>query len=320
MDIPFILNQIRIQRFISVTLLLVVVAGVSSPLAAYARNTGVTATGEASNGTLVTHDGLSRTYRLFVPSSYDASTELPLLLVFHGGFGSGEQVSRQTGFDEIAEREGFIAVYPDGVTSESREVVPTWNAGDCCGYAMLSKVDDVAFVDELLDSMETEFSIDSSRIYATGMSNGGMLSYRLACELADRIAAVAPVAGSIALGECRPGRPIPLIIFHGTADESVPYEGGPLKRTGSMVPAAPDLAATWAAMNGCTSEPIVTEVDGYTETRYEGCVDDATVTLLSIDGFPHAWPGSDHGAIHSGADSPLDASEMIWSFFADQHL
>ena len=128
------------------------------------------------------------------------------------------------------------------------------------------------------------------------------------------------MAGSIALDDCNPDREIPLIIFHGTADESVPYEGGALKRTGSIVPAASDLAATWSEFNNCNSEPIVTEIDGYTETRYEGCANDATVMLYSIDGFSHAWPGSDRGAIHSGADSPLDASEMIWSFLADQHL
>lgn len=149
----------------------------------------------------IVHDGVERTFRVHVPPSYDATAATPVVLMFHGGFGSGRQLETSSGMSTIADREGFIAVYPDGTGG-----VRTWNGGACCNPAARDGVDDVGFVDALLDHLESELCVDPARVFSSGMSNGAILSHRLACELSERIAAIAPVAGTIGV-ECAPTRP-----------------------------------------------------------------------------------------------------------------
>ncbi|MCC6791535.1 MAG: polyhydroxybutyrate depolymerase [Thermomicrobiales bacterium] len=266
---------------------------------------------------LVTADGRTRTYRIFVPSGYDPATPAPLVLVFHGAGGNGAQVEKQTGFDDLAEEEGFIVVYPDGTTSPDRELVPTWNAGHCCGYALKEAVDDVAFVDQLLDQVEADYAIDASRVYAAGFSNGSMFTYRLACDLAGRFAAVATVSGTTPIDGCAPARPMPIVSFHGTGDTIVPYDGGPVSggARGAVYPASPDLIAAWAALDGCNPTPIVTTDAETTRTAYRGCDAGATVTLYTIAGGSHDWPGGTQPRPREGFHSDLDATGMIWTFF-----
>jgi poly(3-hydroxybutyrate) depolymerase len=144
-----------------------------------------------SDGSIV-HDHLTRTFVIHVPPSYKASVATPVVLMFHGGFGNGAQFEKNSGMDKLADQEGFITVYPDGLGP-----VPTWNGGDCCGYARKNNIDDVGFVSDLIDYLETKLNVDPDRIYASGMSNGGILCYRLACELSDKIAAIGPVEGGM---------------------------------------------------------------------------------------------------------------------------
>ena len=135
--------------------------------------------------------GLWRTFAVRLPSVYDGGSALPLVIAMHGGFGSGTQLETQSQLTTKAEQEGFIVVYPDGVASNLN--IRTWNAGGCCGYAMNNDIDDVGFMNALLDTLQADFAIDTQRIYFTGMSNGGFMTYRVACELSERIAAIAPV-------------------------------------------------------------------------------------------------------------------------------
>ncbi|MBV1857118.1 MAG: hypothetical protein KUG77_01815 [Nannocystaceae bacterium] len=253
-------------------------------------------------------DGRARNYNMFVPSGYDGSEATPLVFNFHG-FGSN--AAQQTFFSDFnvdAEERGVITLYPNGVSN-------SWNAGACCGVATGRDVDDVGFVRALLDEVATTLCIDRSRVYATGMSNGGFMSHRLACEAADIITAVGPVAGPLGLPEedCQPARPMPVIHFHGTADVVVPYPGN---LTG--FPPVEDSLQGWADRNGCDPESSVTlEMDDASCQTWDGCDGDATVTLCSLAGAGHCWPGQVF--CPSGVSSlTLRANEMMLDLF-EQH-
>ncbi len=265
-------------------------------------------------------DGRDRTYIVYTPDSYDASTPMPLVLVLHGGGGNAENAQKMSEMNAVADREGFIVVYPNGTGRLDYRLL-TWNAADnCCGFAHDEQVDDVQFFRELIAQLQQDYTIDPNRIYVTGMSNGGMMSYKLACELSDVIAAVAPVAGAFNLADCQPTHPVSVIIFHGTADEHVLYAGGPSlksvdgERTDQPVSAAVDF---WTAHNGCTAEPTPSEVGNIITVTYANCSTDADVTLVTIEGGGHAWPGGERGSRQG--DEPtqeIDASEVMWEFFA----
>ena len=169
-------------------------------------------------------DGRSRNYIVHVPPKYDPKQPTPVVLVFHGGGSNAEQTVRFTGLNDKADKEVFIAVYPNGTGRFERML--TWNGGNCCGYAMQNNVDDVAFTRSLLDDLATVANVDSKRVFATGISNGGIMCYRLASELSDRIAAIAPVAGTMGTETCNPKRPVSVMHFHGTDDTFLPFKGG----------------------------------------------------------------------------------------------
>ena len=189
-------------------------------------------------------DGQTRTYRVFVPAR--PKKPAALVLVFHGGFGTGARVASQTGFDAEAEKRGFIAVYPDGLGR-------AWNAGPCCGAPSRLGVNDVGFVAKLLDKLGRQYSIDKRRIFATGISNGGLFSYALACRLSGRIAAAAPVAATLITEPCSSSRPVSILHVHGLDDENIPFEGG--QGTRGVVdlewPPAQAGIDRWRALDGC---------------------------------------------------------------------
>jgi polyhydroxybutyrate depolymerase len=263
-------------------------------------------------GTLIV-DGRERHYRVRVPEG--VAGRLPVVLVLHGGGGNGRQVEQQTGMSVAAHEAGFIAVYPEGT---GRTSLLTWNAGDCCGYAQRENVDEVAFVSALLDEVFADYPADPARVYVTGMSNGAMMAYQLACELSDRIAGIAPVAGALNVTPCRPTRPVPVLAIHGTADEVVPYEGGPPTR---QLPGGETWANTsvadsvgfWAKHNECTSTPEVTEADSVTVTDYGPC----HVVLYTVKDGGHAWPGGTQPRSAADRVPPTpDATRVILNFFA----
>ncbi len=174
----------------------------------------------------LTHDGLERSYILYIPASINWSRPVPIVFVFHGGTGNAESAIRMSGFNGVADQNGFIVVYPNGTGRLSDNKLLTWNGGTCCAYAQENNVDDVGFVRAIVADLQPLVNIDPKRIYATGMSNGGILSQRLACEAADLFAAIAPVSGTLNFSPCNPSQPISVIEFHGTADQKIPYSGG----------------------------------------------------------------------------------------------
>lgn len=268
----------------------------------------------------VTVDGRERSYVVHVPAGLQAARRAPVVIVLHGGGGNARNAVEQTGMNQQADRGGFLAVYPDGTGRRGRALL-TWNAGHCCGHALDHRVDDVAFIATLIDRLERDYAGDPRRIYVTGMSNGAMLSYRIACELADRIAAIAPVAGSMGI-DCRPSAPVSVVAFHGTADQHVPYRGGTPQIQADphprQDPPVADTMSFWADHNHCAS-PVTQDVSTDTTRQVHTCPDGVEVTLYTIDGGQHAWPGGQTG--RAGADRPtttVSATHLIWEFF-QQH-
>jgi polyhydroxybutyrate depolymerase len=260
-------------------------------------------------------DGLSRRYLLYVPPGYDPAQAAPLVISLHGLASSPQQQATYSQWNRVADEHGFIVAYPRGTGFPLR-----WNAGQ--RFAGQNSADDVGFIAALIDHLAGDLCIDRARVYVNGLSNGGGMSHRIACELAGRVAAVGGVAGAYApLLECSPARPVPVIAFHGTADRIVPYAGGMVGAI-SLPPVA-DWAAGWAARNGCDPQPqALPDVGAVSGIAYEGCEAGAEVVLYTIDGGGHTWPGG--GSIAAGlvgaVNRDIDASALMWAFFAAHPL
>lgn len=266
----------------------------------------------------LTHNGRERSYNLYVPASLDWSQPVPVVLVFHGGTGNAESAIRMTGFNAVADRNGFLVVYPNGTGPLRDDKFLTWNGGTCCGYAQENNVDDVGFVRAIVGDLQTLVSLDTKRMYATGLSNGGILSHRLGCEAADLFAAIAPVAGTLNFPACAPSEPVSVIEFHGTDDQHIPYEGGPGPE--SLVDV--DFVSVryslefWIGANECTPRRGEDEFQEIKHEIWKECANSASVELYTILGGGHAWPGGEPS--RPDADAPtqtVNASELIWEFF-----
>lgn len=295
---------------------LILVGGVT----AWCRGRVHDATGQVRVG------AVTRTYLLHVPARYDKAKSMPLVLVFHGGGGRGANMPRFTGFDKLADSEGFIAVYPDGIDHH-------WNDGRENDDPA---VDDVAFVSALLDQLESSYNIDRKRIFATGISNGGFFSQRLACDLSNRIAAVASVAATMPaelMKRAAPSRPVSVMLIDGTADPLVPYEGGTVGAElggvgrGGTAASAPDTIAFWARRDRCSAKPVVEDLpdrdpaDGVRVRRetHAGGADGTEVVLYTVEGGGHTWPGGVQylpKRLIGKTSHDIDATEVIWEFFA----
>ena len=205
-------------------------------------------------------DGKGRSYLVHVPPQYDATKPTPVVLIFHGAMTNGAMMVKFCGLNKTADPAGFVAVYPNGVGLGNS--ILFFNAGGVA-RPMGQSTNDVKFVAELLDDLVKVMNVDTRRVYATGMSNGGMMCYRLAAELSDRIAAIAPVSGTQAIEECNPKRPVPVMHFHGTDDKMVPF-GGPNQRTPKSIKfkSVDDTVKLLAKLNGCPDEPTTTVSGG----------------------------------------------------------
>jgi polyhydroxybutyrate depolymerase len=262
--------------------------------------------------------GRDRSYTLHVPSGLDPERPLALVLAFHGGLGTAAYMPALTGFSRKADREGFLVAYPNG-SGALEDRLFTWNGGTCCGYSSRENVDDVGFVRAVIDEIAAHFPVDPRRIYATGISNGGILSYRLACEMGDRIAAIGSVAGTQNLPACAPSAAVAVVHIHGTADQHLPFEGG----VGSKSLAGVEFASVaesidfWRNADRCPGEARVEVSGSVTHTTYSPCAAGTAVELYAIEGGGHAWPGGI--AAWQGGDPPpmeLIATDVLWSFFA----
>lgn len=273
-------------------------------------------------------DKLPRKYLVHVPKSYDGTKPYPVVLSFHGGGSNAEGMVRFCGLNDKADEAGFIVVYPSGTGRLEKAL--TWNGGNCCGYAMQNKIDDVAFTRALLDDLDKVVKVDGKRIFATGMSNGAIISYRLAAELSDRIAAIAPVGGPMGTESCSPKRPVPVLHFHGTADEFAPFQGGKGTKSlsGTEFYSVEHSIKAWVKANGCKEEPEVVkepdrEKDGTNIVRktYGGGKDGAEVVLIVIEGGGHTWPGRQPPLAYLGKSTKnISANDVMWEFFKKHPL
>lgn len=261
--------------------------------------------------------GSSRTFHLYRPQGLTGAA--PLVVMLHGGYGSGTQAERAYHWDDKADNGHFLVAYPDGLGR-------AWNAGSCCGNSSDNQVDDVGFVSAVVAAVQRQLPIDSTRIYVTGMSNGAMMSLRLACET-TLFAAIAPVAGTL-VTDCSRARPTSVLQIHGTADASVPYDGGPGKsRRADGKPRVdgapvPSVTAAWRDIDGCA--PPTSTTAGPVTTQTAGCPDGRTVELISVADAGHQWPGGVGGPFRDRLGLPqpstaLDATDTIWRFFAQHH-
>lgn len=256
------------------------------------------------------HGGMPRAYDLFLPAEHDGQTPVPLVLNFHGWTQSPSGHADFSQMTMTAADRGFALVYPEGIDT-------SWNAGICCGGAQAQGLDDVGFVRAMMFELGQTVCFDQRRVYAVGHSNGGFLAHRLACEASDLFAAIASIAGVLGIPpeECAPGRAMPLLHLHGTADPIVAYEGG-----GALgQPSAFASSAGWAARNGCDNPPQMEPAQGdLVCLAWSGCAAGAEVRLCDVVGMGHCWPGNPE-CTWGPSSTSFHASDMIADFF-EQHV
>ena len=261
----------------------------------------------------ITHDGIQRNYILYIPELYDGSSDVPLVLNFHGFGSNANQQMFYGDFRDIADTEGFLLVHPEGTTFIGNQF---WNVGF---PGLSSTIDDVGFTEALIDELATLYTIDLDRVYATGMSNGGFMSFLLACQLSEKIAAVASVTGSMTqdtFDDCNAQHPTPVLQIHGTDDGVVLYNGNNLS-----IPIA-DVISYWVDYNNCETTPTTTTLpdvdvsDGSTieHSVYEDGDNGITTEHMKVIGGGHTWPGSVINT--AGTNQDIDASMEIWLFFS----
>jgi polyhydroxybutyrate depolymerase len=265
---------------------------------------------------------------LHVPPQAGSGDGLPLLIAFHGGGGRAVGYERYAHLDPVADREGFVVAYPNGSGGFAGRLL-TWNAGRCCGPAMRDGADDVAFTRALVDDVAKHTAIDRSRVYATGHSNGAMMSYRVAAEAPDLVAAIAPVGGAMILESFDARTPVPVLHVHSVDDPRAPYQGGlgppfPLTRHRVDHRSVETELRRWTQLNGCPAEPELLERRQEAETghtaehfRFAPCSSGAVVELWKLTGAGHGWPGGD-AALDPRLIGPsthvISASEEVWRF------
>ena len=267
------------------------------------------------SGTIVS-SGEKRAYLLHVPESYNGATAVPLVIAIHGFAEWPAHEALISHWNDVADEEGFIVVYPSGTRFPKR-----WRASGTT-VAGEDALIDVRFIADLIDHLQAQYNIDPARIYANGLSNGGGMSYLLACTLSERIAAVGSVAGAYVYPQdyCTPARPVPMIVFHGTADPVVPYTGGPSRSFDVPFPFIPAWVKGYAAaINHCDPTPELFPSSGndISGMRYTGCDQDAEVVFYSIAGGGHSWPGGDPipAWIVGKTSQSIDATRVMWDFF-----
>lgn len=249
-------------------------------------------------------DGVPYEYLVHVPPSYDGTKRTPLVLNWHSFSANAADEEQWTGMDAVSDEDGFILVYPDSPDG-------TWNAGTCCAFQAPTR-DDVGFARALVAEISQTACVDSHRVYSTGMSNGGFMSYRLACEASDVFAAIAPVSAKVGIPDCQPTRAVPVLHFHGTADSIVPYYNAVFSGEQLDVPETIDR---WVTRDGCSTGPEVTYQNGtVTCNAWSGCNDGVSVTLCTAEGGQHCWPGSPVCAFDPPT-TDIDANHVMAAFF-----
>ena len=287
--------------------------------------------GPGDHTLVLKHGGRERSAIVHVPPGAPEKRQLPVLLNFHGGGGHGANEQEYSMMDRLADRETFIAVYPNG-TGRFEKRLLTWNAGTCCAYAVLNRVDDIGFIRALIAELSISLPIDRRRVYATGLSNGGMMAHRLAAETSDLIAAVAPVAGGMVVPAIKTTRSIPIMHIHSVDDPRALYTGGlgppfPLMKSQVIHPNIDQMVSKWVQHNGCALEPTIADrrsdrsARGHQATKYvyDKCRDGAEVILWTLTGAGHVWPGGKQKVMErilGPSTEIIDANREMWNFFS----
>lgn len=276
------------------------------------------------------NDGKIRTYKVHVPASYKSSIPTPLLLAFHGGGGNNEMMSNDEYYHLMSKSEeaGFIIVFPNGASQLRSGKLATWNAGNCCGYARDSNSDDVGFTGEIIKDMEAKFNVDQKMVFALGFSNGGMFSYRLACEMSDTFRAIASVSGTDNYDNCYPKNPVSILHIHAKDDGHVLFNGGAgaeafrdKTKVTEFVSVA-DTVSKWVSRNKCNpvSKRVLDKEGVYCDV-YSECENGVCVEVCVTETGGHSWPGGKKS--REQADNPTNifsATDQIWNFFNSIHL
>jgi polyhydroxybutyrate depolymerase len=282
----------------------------------------------------LTHQQLRRSYLVHVPPQAAEGRPLPVVVNFHGGGSNAEVVKAYTRMDRAADRDGYIAVYPNGSSGFGNRFL-TWNAGNCCGPAVALQIDDVGFIHAVLNELPRRTPVDRSRIYVTGLSNGAMMAYRFAAEAASRVAAVSGVAGAMSLQNFNPSRPMPVLHIHSTQDHIARFDGGfgppaALADTRMFHPPVEEMLRKWLDHNACPLKPRSVDViagepgtpdEAHSAIRrvHGPCREGVEVVLLQISGAGHVWPGGvrDYMPQLLGTGTAvIDANTEIWKFFS----
>jgi len=265
-----------------------------------------------NNGSIVS-SGERREYLLYVPRSYDRSRPTPLVISMHGAACWPAQQMNLSGWNRLAESQGFLVVYPSGAEGAGPRV---WHVADAR---------EVRFISELIDKLEAAYNIDPTRIYVNGISNGGGMTFVLSCALSSRIAAVGMVAAAhfLPFSWCTDQRAVPMIAFHGTADPMMPYNGGRSWIAPDIFPSVPAWTAAWARRNRCGAKPVESPVAAdVTRIEYTDCADGAAVVLYRIQGGGHSWPGGKPVPewLAGSTSNGVDATSRMWEFFREHRL
>jgi len=267
-------------------------------------------------------DGMARTYLLNLPPNYYETSDFSLVIALHGGGGSAEQFESSSLLTSKANAAKFIVVYPNGI--QGNIGVRTWNAGNCCAYARDNNIDDVKFISRLIDYLVASYKINPKKVYATGHSNGGMLTYRLACELSDKIAAFAPNASTMALTQpCSAARAVPILHLHSALDENVPYKGGVgVGPSGNYNPPVDSVLNVFQQKDQCANvAQVIVDNSNYRFTRWSTCNNNVSIQFYLTKDGGHAWPGGLPGSANGDIPSTaINANDVLWEFFQQYQL
>lgn len=292
----------------------------AAPDAASTVAAGTVLSGPGDYSLSLMHAGLNRLYRVHVPATYTPSKPSAMVLSFHGGGGNMDVQATDRYYGQISKSEqlGYIAVFPNGFSRLPSGKLATWNAGHCCAAARDADVDDVGFVRALVQQLSSQLNIDPQRVFAAGMSNGGMMAYRLACELPEIFKAIAAVAGTDNTKACSPKAPVSILHIHARDDERVLFNGGagqPSPNVSAFV-AVPDSIAKWVKLNACPTSPKrVFETTGAYCDAYVPCRAGTEVKLCVTETGGHSWPGGQQPRGIGTPSTALSATDVMADFF-----
>jgi polyhydroxybutyrate depolymerase len=266
------------------------------------------------------HGGKTRQYRVHVPPGFSADKPMPVVFSLHGGGGTMDYQADDRFYGQVSKSNeaGYVAVFPNGYSRFRGGRLATWNAGHCCGLARDENADDVGFIREIVKRLSVQPGIDPKRFYANGMSNGAMMSYRLACEMPETFRAIAAVAGTDNTRSCTPASPVSILHIHARDDELELFDGGAGRKSRAVTSfvSVPDSIAKWVKLNGCSTPPRrVLEQEGAYCEAYSGCRSGAEVKLCVTETGGHSWPGGTKLRGRGKGSAAISANDLIWDFF-----